>query len=97
MTNTAPAKPRGRTAAQRKRDQRVRQEIQRAVGRPPLTAENMRDAIMDALSMMLRDRAHEGHAEVVIRNAGFLLFDSKRTTAEIRRRLMSRLPKVYKD
>lgn len=99
MTEQAPTKPRpkGRTAAERKRDQRLRQEIQRAKGRPPITAENMQAAIYDALSLMLRDRNHAGHAEVVIRNAGFLLFDSKRATAEMRRRLLGRLPKVYKD
>lgn len=88
---------RGRTAAERKRDQRLRQEIQRVEGKPPLTAETMQMALMDALTMMLHSPHHAVHAEMVIHDAGTMLWDSKRTRAEIRKRLMRRLPKVYKE
>jgi hypothetical protein len=96
MSDEAPT-PRPQTAAERKRAQRIRMEILRSQGRPPLTAETMKEAIYAALSLMLRNKCHDSAAELVIFHAGSMLFDSKRTTAEMRRRLLGRLPKVYKD
>ena len=97
MTEMETIHRRVRTAAERKRDQRVRQAVDRAMGKPKLTAENMQAAIMDALSLMLHRPDQAWLAEAVLHHAGYMLADSKRSRAEIRRRLMRRLPKVYKD
>jgi hypothetical protein len=86
-----------RTAAERKGDQRHRQMVDRAVGKPGLTAETMSMALLDALSLMLHDRDQAQHTEVVLHFAGFMLADGKNARAEMRRRLMRRLPKSYKE
>ncbi|WP_374311753.1 hypothetical protein [Dongia sp.] len=96
MSNLETGARRARTAAERKRDQRLRQVVDPAEGKPPLTAETMQMALMEAMSLMLRDRHFEDHVEAVIFQAGSMLWDSKRARAEMRRRLQRRLPKIYK-
>jgi hypothetical protein len=97
MNATATATKPCRTAAQRKRDQRLRAAIDAANGDLEFNAESMTTAILDAISIMLREGDVHGQAEAILRYAATAFRAPRPAQWEMKRRLSTRIPKLLRE
>ncbi|WP_374650276.1 hypothetical protein [Dongia sp.] len=88
---------RRRTAAERKRDQRLRAAIDAGNGEVGFTAESMATSILDALAIMLREGDRHGQAEAIFRNAATGFRAPRPAQWEMKRRLSTGIPKLLRE